>query len=98
MRIAVPYEDGNISDHFGRTETFKLYDTEGQDIQDTQLVKTEGRGHFYMVQFLTQHQVDLVLCQSMGNPSRNALKIAGITPELGWEGNADDAVKEYLQQ
>ena len=26
MRIAVPYENGNIFQHFGRSEAFKIYD------------------------------------------------------------------------
>ena len=26
MRIAVPYENGNIFQHFGRSEAFKFYD------------------------------------------------------------------------
>ena len=28
MRIAVTYEDGQIFQHFGHTETFKIYDVE----------------------------------------------------------------------
>ena len=26
MRVAVPYEEGSVFQHFGRTETFKVYD------------------------------------------------------------------------
>lgn len=29
MRIAVPYENGNIFQHFGRSEAFKFYDVDG---------------------------------------------------------------------
>ena len=28
MRIAVPYENGNIFQHFGRSEAFKFYDVD----------------------------------------------------------------------
>ncbi|HAL60757.1 MAG TPA: DNA-binding protein, partial [Sarcina sp.] len=28
MRIAATYENGNIFQHFGRTESFKVYDVE----------------------------------------------------------------------
>jgi len=30
MRIAVTYKDGEVFQHFGHSEQFKLYDTEGK--------------------------------------------------------------------
>ena len=33
MRIGVTYEDGNIFQHFGHTEQFKLYDVENEKIK-----------------------------------------------------------------
>ena len=82
--------------HFGRTERFRLFDTDGSAITSVQDVETEGRGHFYMVQFLTGHNVNMVLCTGMGDPSRRALDIAGIRTEFGYEGDAKEAVLKYL--
>ena len=96
MRIAVPFENGSISQHYGRTECFKLYDTEDGRITGEELVKTDGRGHFYMVQFLVNHNVNLVLCTSLGGPAASALDIAGIGVVKGAEGDADAAVRDYL--
>ena len=96
MKIAVPYDNGNIYDHYGNTECFKMYDIEDQKIVAVSEEKTGGRGHFYMVQFLVNHHVDLVLCKSMGSPAKSALEIAGISYQLGMEGNADEAVKLYI--
>lgn len=33
MRIAVPYENGSIFQHFGRTAAFKLYDAEDGEVR-----------------------------------------------------------------
>ena len=96
MIIAVPYENGQISDHFGRTEQFKIYDVQDGKIADARVETTEGRGHFYMVQFLVGHGVKLVLCQSMGSPARSALDIAGISLITGEEGDADAAVLRHI--
>ena len=30
MKIAVTYDNGNIFQHFGKTENFKVYETEDQ--------------------------------------------------------------------
>ena len=40
MRIAATYENGMIFQHFGHTETFKLYDIENGQITGTQIVST----------------------------------------------------------
>ena len=96
MVIAVPYVQGMISDHFGRTECFKIYETGNGEVVSEKLVQTEGVGHFYMVQFLVGLQVDTVLCKGMGEPSRKALEIAGIQVVLTEKSEADQAVRDLL--
>ena len=45
MRIAVPYENGNIFQHFGRSEAFKLYDVADGAVTAAAVVSTNGSGH-----------------------------------------------------
>ena len=45
MRIAVTYENGQIFQHFGHTETFKIYDVEEGKIVHSEVVDTNGSGH-----------------------------------------------------
>ena len=45
MRIAVTYENGQIFQHFGHTEQFKLYDVTDGKVTATQVVDTNGSGH-----------------------------------------------------
>ena len=45
MRIAIPYKQGEIFQHFGHTEQFKLYDVENGTIVREQIVDTNGSGH-----------------------------------------------------
>lgn len=97
MRIAVPYNDGQVYDHYGSAEAFKIYDTQDGKIVSGEVVPTAGRGHFYMVQFLINHEVKEVLCQSMGKPAQATLEIAGIGFTTGASGDADAAVEAYLQ-
>lgn len=42
MKIAVTYQDGDIFQHFGHTEFFKIYDIENTDIVKTEIVSTNG--------------------------------------------------------
>ena len=45
MRIAVTYENGQIFQHSGHTETFKVYDVEEGKVVYSEVIDTNGSGH-----------------------------------------------------
>ena len=45
MRIAVTYEDGQIFQHFGHTQEFKVYDVADGKVTASEVVDTNGSGH-----------------------------------------------------
>lgn len=96
MRIAVTYENGEVFQHFGHTEHFKLYDVQDGQITGEQIVDTNGSGHGALAGFLTDLAVDTLLCGGIGGGAKDALAGAGIALYGGITGNADDAVKEFL--
>ena len=44
MKIAVTYDNGEIFQHFGHTEQFKLYDIENGKVVASEVVGTNGSG------------------------------------------------------
>ena len=96
MRIAVTYEDGNIFQHFGHSEQFKLYDVEDGKIVNTQVVDTNGQGHGALAGFLTGAKVDVLICGGIGGGAQNALAQAGIQLYGGVAGSSDAAVEALL--
>ena len=44
MKIAVTYENGQIFQHFGHTEQFKIYTVEDGKIVSSEVVDTNGSG------------------------------------------------------
>ena len=38
MKIAVAYDNGNIFQHFGRTESFKLYEIEDNTVISSKVI------------------------------------------------------------
>ena len=66
MKIAIPYENGQVFQHFGHSAQFKIYDAENGLILSSEVVSTNGQGHGALVGFLTQHQVNVVLCGGVG--------------------------------
>ena len=96
MRIAVTYENGMIFQHFGHTEQFKLYDVQDGKVVSTQVVDTNGQGHGALAGFLTDAQVEVLLCGGIGGGAQVALAEAGIQLYGGVSGEADAAVEAFL--
>lgn len=45
MKIAVPYENGMVFQHFGHTAEFKFYEVENGQVTASEVVSTNGQGH-----------------------------------------------------
>ena len=45
MKIAVPFEDGQVFQHFGRSAQFKFYEAENGQLLRTEVIPTNGQGH-----------------------------------------------------
>ena len=93
VRIAVTYENGEIFQHFGHTEQFKLYDVENGVIVASQVVDTNGSGHGALAGVLSALNVDALICGGIGGGAQMALKDAGIRLYGGVSGSADAAAE-----
>jgi len=96
MKIAVTYENGEVFQHFGHTEQFKLYTVENGTVTGTEVVDTNGNGHGALAGFLTGHGVDTLVCGGIGGGAQNALAQMGIKLYGGVSGDADKAVDALL--
>ena len=93
MRIAVTFENGEVFQHFGHSEQFKLYDVENGKIIKEQVVDTNGSGHGALAGFLQTARVDALICGGIGMGAQMALSDAGIKLYAGVQGSADEAAK-----
>ena len=96
MRIAVPYENGEIFQHFGHTEQFKFYDIEEGKVISSAVVPTNGRGHGALAGLLAMVEVTDVICGGIGAGAQMALAMNGIRLYGGVTGDADKAVEDLL--
>lgn len=97
MRIAVTYENGEIFQHFGHTEQFKLYDIEDGKIVSQQVIDTNGSGHGALAGFLYETKADVLICGGIGMGAQMALSEAGIRLCAGVTGSADAAAKAFAE-
>lgn len=96
MRIAVTYENGQIFQHFGHTEQFKVYDIEDGKVIASEVIGTNGSGHGALAGVLGALKADVLICGGIGGGARIALDAAGIQLYGGVSGDADEAVEAFL--
>ena len=97
MKIAVTYDNGNIFQHFGRTEYFKVYEIEDNKIIDSRVIGSNGVGHGALAGLLADQDIKVLICGGLGGGALNALRNAGIEVCAGASGDADTAVEMYLR-
>ncbi len=97
MRIAVTYENGQIFQHFGHTEQFKVYDVQDGRVVSSEVVSTNGSGHGALAGVLTALKADALICGGIGGGAQAALAAAGIQLYGGVSGEADRAVQALLK-
>ena len=99
MRIAVPFDNGQIFPHFGKSECFKIYDTTSVFVLKSELVETAETAHAHssLAAFLTEKDVQVVICGGIGEGAIAALAEAGIQALTGAQGEADEIEKACLK-
>ncbi len=97
MKIAVTYDNGNVFQHFGRTEAFKVYTVEDGKVVSAEVMGSNGTGHGALAGLLADHGIDVLICGGIGPGARNALEAAGVELRSGAEGSSDEAVEAYLR-
>jgi len=97
MIIAVPYENGEIFQHFGKAENIKLYVVEEGAVASSEVITVPtGEGHEAVASLLAEKEVDMVLCGGIGEGMIQALTEAGITGYSDLSGNADEIVNDFI--
>ena len=96
MNIAVTYENGQIFQHFGHTEQFKVYEIDNNTVVKSFVVDTNGQGHGALAGFLSLNNIEVLICGGIGGGAQMALAEAGIKLYGGVSGDADAAVEAYL--
>ena len=86
MKLAVTYENGQIFQHFGHTEQFKIYEVADGKIVSEEVVDTNGSG------------VEALICGGIGGGAQAALAEVGIKLYGGVSGEADAAVHALLAE
>ena len=95
MKVAVTYENGEVFQHFGRTQQFKVYEIEDGKVLSSEVVGNDGKGHGELVGVLRGLGVTALICGGLGMGARQGLEASGIRVCSGNSGSADEAAARF---
>ena len=96
MKIAVTYDNGQVFQHFGHTEEFKVYEIEDKKIINTEIVSSNELGHSALAYLLEENKINVLICGGIGGCAIGALREYGIELYAGITGSTDKAVEDYI--
>ena len=98
MIVAVPYdvETGEVFQHFGKSQYFKVYALADGKVQDSAVYSTNGQGHGALAGVLAELEADALICGGIGGGAQSALAMMGIRLFNGVSCSADAAVEAFL--
>ena len=97
MKIAVTYDNGNIFQHFGKTDFFKVYEVNDNQVVSSEVIGSNGSGHGALADLLAGQSIDVLICGGIGGGAQDALQAADIEVCSGAQGDTDQAVEAYLK-
>ena len=97
MKIAATYDNGNIFQHFGKTEFFKVYEVEDNKVISSEVISSNGTGHGALAGLLADQGISVLICGGIGGGAQAALAEAGVELCSGAQGDVDAAVDAYLK-
>ena len=66
MKIAATYDNGNIFQHFGKTEFFKVYEVEDNKVISSEVISSNGTGHGALAGLLAEQGISVLICGGIG--------------------------------
>ena len=73
MKIAVTYDNGNVFQHFGKTQNFKVYEVEDDKVVSSEVIGSNGTGHGALAGLLAEQGINVLICGGIGEGAQTAL-------------------------
>lgn len=96
MKLAITYDNGQVFQHFGKTQQFKIYDIQEGKVGPSLVTGTGGQGHGALAGLLRALGISVLICGGIGPGAQEALKSLDITVIPGITGDVDQAVQDFV--
>lgn len=96
MILAMPYENGEVFQHFGKSKEFQLHEIENGKILGSRVLSTAGSGHSALADMLGKLGVTVLVCGGIGDGAKQALGQWGIQVLAGAQGPVQQVMEDYF--
>ena len=99
MKIAITYdkETGNVFQHFGKTQFFKIYQIQDGKIVSSEVIDNGGHGHHELPPYLKALGIETLILGNRGQGAIDAIAASGLKEMPGITGNADNAAELFAK-
>jgi predicted Fe-Mo cluster-binding NifX family protein len=96
MKISIPVEGGEVSQHFGHTPEFAIITVENGKIVSRETLKNPGHEPGLIPKLMSQNGVNVVITGGVGRKAVDLFDEMNITVISGVSGTVEDAIQGYL--
>ncbi|NLK69034.1 MAG: dinitrogenase iron-molybdenum cofactor [Clostridiaceae bacterium] len=96
MKIAVATDNNKVTEHFGHCEEFMIFDTEKNEIINSETIANPGHRPGFLPNFLNDMGVNVIISGGMGGGAIDIFNEKNIEVIVGASGDAKAAVEAYL--
>lgn len=97
MKIAMPYKEGRVNEHFGSSQEFVVIEAENGKITGKKTVTNEiMHNHGGLAQLLKAEGVEVVITGGIGRPMAEALESVGFKVITGAAGEVEKIAGDFL--
>lgn len=97
MRVAIPCEKEKVAPHFGRCESYAIFDIKNGTVVRKEIIANPGHEPGFLPKFLAERRVQKVICYGIGPRAMQLFESFGIEVIAGAEGNIDEVIKEFIE-
>ena len=99
MKIAITYdkETGNVFQHFGKTQFFKIYQIQDGKIVSSEVIDNGGNGHHELPPYLKALGIETLILGNRGQGAIDAIAASGLKEMPGITANADNAAELFAK-
>ncbi|MGI6685883.1 MAG: NifB/NifX family molybdenum-iron cluster-binding protein [Bacillota bacterium] len=97
MKIGVAKNGNQVSQHFGHSEGFQVFEVKDGHVTGQEFVQSPGHRPGFLPPFLADQGVNVVIAGGMGATAQQLFQERGISVIVGAQGRIEDVVNEYLK-
>lgn len=96
MKVALVFQNDQISQQFGQSEGFKIYDLdENKQIRSSKTIINSGIKGGEIAHLLSSYDVDIIIVGGIGENAKNNLEAQNIDVILGAFGDISKVIDDY---